>query len=193
MSRHDPSPLLPPEAERPWRLSVEDVYAMVEAGILSEEDRLELIVGEMIAMSPKNIRHEVLKNALVAFLVRRIPPSHQVWVETTVRLSADTFVEPDITVLAYQPGMSQVSADACALVIEVADASLAYDRFRKAPLYARYGIVEYWLVDARQDTITVHRDPGPAGYGSLSTHDAGSSVAPLFAPGLSVRLSEVLA
>jgi Uma2 family endonuclease len=181
-----------PATEQPWRLSVADVEAMVEAGILSEDDRVELIAGELVAMSARNIRHELVKNRLAILMNRLLPSPFEAWVESTVWLSPDTFVEPDITVLPVRTGMSRIAGPDCALIIEVADASLPYDSQRKAPLYARFGVTEFWLIDVRANRVSVHRAPEPSGFTDITTHAATAILNPVALPTLAIPLSDIL-
>jgi len=125
-----------------WRFTVADVEAMVEAGILDEDERVELIRGELVPMSPKGSRHEVLKAALNRHWQRVCPDDVQVTQETTFRLSDDTYLEPDFVVYPSDVGLVGIRGENVLLVVEVGDTSTRYDRGRKAKLYAQFGIRE---------------------------------------------------
>ncbi len=178
-------------AER-YKLSVDDVYAMFEAGILHPELRVELFDGELITMASKNMRHEVHKNRLSAFFVRKVKPPLEAWIETTVRLSEHTYVEPDISIIRFRGDMEKVIGTDCELLIEVADTSLPHDRDRKIPTYAAHHIREYWLINTQASEITVCRESDGAAWQDVQTVGYETAIAPLFDPELTVTLSEII-
>jgi Uma2 family endonuclease len=165
-----------------WRFTVADVEAMVAAGILDEDERVELIKGELVPMSPKGSRHEVLKAALNRHWQRVCPEDLQITPETTFRLSGDTYLEPDFVVYSSTVGLVGIKGENVLLVVEVADTSLRYDRGRKARLYAQFGIRELWAIDAVKMTTRVFRNPSPAGYGEVLDFKSSATVSPTFAP-----------
>jgi hypothetical protein len=149
------------------RFTREEYHRMVEVGILGQRDRIELIRGEIVEMSPIGRRHKAFVANLNRLLVVRLAGRAIVWVQSSIALAEDTEPEPDLVVL--RPGaLSYKERDAWAedvlLLIEVADSSLAYDRSTKLRLYAEAGIPEYWIVDCASEAIDVHRGPGPDGY-----------------------------
>jgi Uma2 family endonuclease len=175
-----------------WRFTVADVEAMVVAGILEEDDRVELIEGELVRMSPKGGRHEVLKIALNRHWQKVCPEGVQIAPETTFRLSDDTYLEPDFVVYPDGVGLTGIKGGNVLLVVEVADTSLRYDRGRKARLYAQFGIRELWSIDAVRMTTRVFRDPSPEGYSEPRDFKASETVKPLFAPKeLALRLDRL--
>ena len=149
--------------------TVKDVLRMVETGVLSRDERFELIGGEIVPMSPKGIHHEVLKQWLNETLVKSLPAHLQTIPETTFYLSEDTFIEPDFVVYSRDSGLQNLSPETCLLAIEVADSSLAYDLGRKASLYAEFGIGELWVFDVKARQATLHRAPVGDGYGKIET------------------------
>ena len=172
-----------------WRFTVAEVEAMVAAGILDEDERVELIGGELVRMSPKGSRHEVLKIALNRHWQRVCPEGVQIAQETTFRLSRDTYLEPDFVAYPDGVGLTGIEAGNVLLVVEVADSSLRYDRGRKARLYSQFGIRELWSIDAVKMTTRVFRSPSPDGYGDVRDAKASEEIAPLLAPGeLALRL-----
>jgi Uma2 family endonuclease len=160
-----------PRARRAF--SADDVRRMVEAGILSEDERVELIDGELIEMAAKGFAHDRIKTELAHTLSRTLSDDYRVRVESTLQLDATVLVEPDL--LVTRKDAAAVSAEGFAtipvlevlLLIEVAASSLGYDRGRKAGLYARYGVPEYWVIDANQRNAWIHREPGPSGYATV--------------------------
>jgi Uma2 family endonuclease len=175
-----------------WRFTVAEVEAMVRAGILDEDERVELIRGELVPMSPKGSRHELLKTALMRQWLKLAPDGVQVAQATTFRLSADTYLEPDFVVYPDEVGLAGIKGENVLLVVEVADTSTRYDRGRKAKLYAEFGVREFWAIDAVKMTTRVFRAPSPKGYGESRDFGAGETVAPLLAPEVfALRLDRV--
>jgi Uma2 family endonuclease len=142
-----------------FALTVDDVYKMVEAGILHEDDRVELIEGELVPMSPKGNRHEMLKAQLNIFFARHVPRGVTFVPETTFRLSERTYLEPDFVFYREEQPLAELNGPNALLVVEVADSSLSYDRGRKARLYASYGVRELWVIDAVKLVTFIYRDP----------------------------------
>lgn len=171
--------------------SVAEIEAMVRAGILDEDERFELIGGEVVPMSPKGNRHEVVKVALNLHWARMLPADIRFASETTFRLSADTYVEPDFVVYPKASGLAGLAAATALLVVEIADTSLGYDLGRKAALYAAFGVAELWVVDAVRLETCVHRDPAPNGYRSVAVVATDRRVVPTAVPTLAVVLSEL--
>ncbi len=174
------------------RFTVAEVEAMVAAGTMEEDERVELIGGELVPMSPKGNAHEVVKTAL-AERWYRLPRGHvDLAVATTLRLSEYTYLEPDVVIFPRASGIPGLAADNVLLVVEIADSSLQYDMGRKASLYASFGVRELWVIDAVWLTARVHRDPAPDGY--RETRDFGPSdrLAPRLAPdAFALRLDEL--
>ncbi len=155
------------------RFTVAEVEAMVAAGVMDEDERVELIGGELVPMSPKGNHHEVVKAALLDRWIRARPDEVRLVPETTFRLSEDTYLEPDVVIFPRATGIRGLTAANALLVVEIADSSLRYDIGRKAALYASFGIRELWVIDAVKLTARVFRDPSPEGY--RQTQDASAS------------------
>jgi Uma2 family endonuclease len=179
------------------KLDVDDYHRMGEAGILHEDDRVELIDGELIDMAPIGQDHAGTVDALNHSMVTAFAGRAIVRVQNPLRLDRFNEPQPDITILRpradfYRRGAVPGPADTL-LMIEVADTSLRYDRGVKLPLYARAGIAEVWIVDLRRRVVEVHRDPGPGGYAAVTTHGPADTVFPVLAPDIGVALRDVLA
>ena len=164
------------------RFTVAEVEAMVEAGILDEDERVELIGGELVPMSPKGSRHEVVKSALLDRWIRARPSDARLTPETTFRLSEDTYLEPDIVIYPRESGLLALSASNVLLVVEIADSSRRYDTGRKATLYAGFGIRELWVIDAVKMTTRVFWEPSEDGFVEKRDFRASNRLVPLFAP-----------
>ena len=164
------------------RFTVAEVEAMVEAGVMDEDERVELIGGELVPMSPKGSRHEVIKMALNDAWSRRRPEDCRLAPETTFRLSADTYLEPDFVIFDRATGLTGIKGENVLLVVEIADTSRRYDMGRKAKLYASFGVRELWVIDAVKMTTRVFRSPTAKGYGETRDYSASETVAPIVAP-----------
>jgi Uma2 family endonuclease len=171
--------------------TVADVERMVEAGILAEDDRVELIDGDLVTMSPKGIRHEILKVELNMHWARSLPAHLRFAPETTFRMSPNTYLEPDFVVFPRSQGLAGLSPATALLAVEVSDTSLGYDLGVKPRVYARFGVGELWVVDAVRLVVHVHRDPGPDGYGSIRVAPASELLVPFGAPELALRLADL--
>ena len=151
--------------------TVDEYYRMAEAGILGEDDRVELLDGEIVQMSPVGVPHsacvDLLTHALEA--VRRHAAT--IRIQSPVRLGEYSEPEPDVAVLRGEPrdyARRHPGPADTLLVVEVADTSLLYDRRRKVPAYARAGVPEAWLVDLPGGRVHVFRGPGADGYESAT-------------------------
>jgi Uma2 family endonuclease len=166
---------------------------MVAAGIFGPEDRVELLDGEIIEMSPEKSRHAAAVDLALEALRRAFGDGFVVRVQHPLALDDTSEPEPDLAVV---PGRARDYADAhprgAALVVEVADSSLDYDRTRKTAAYARAGIREYWIVNLVDRRLEVFRDPRAAAYESRLTFGAGDTLAPLAAAGSQVMVSDLL-
>ncbi len=179
------------EGLRRRAFTVAEIEAMVEAGIIAEDERFELIGGEAVPMSPKGLRHERLKTWLMRQLARQLPDTVAFTPETTFRLSPDTFLEPDFVLYDAATGLEGLNGATCLLAIEIADTSLDYDKGRKALIFAAFGIAELWVIDAVSRRTTVHREPTPTGYRRVVDMRPEDMLTALAVPGLSLRLADL--
>jgi Uma2 family endonuclease len=171
------------------RFTVAELDAMVEAGILDHDERIELIGGEVVPMSPKGNHHEVLKQALNIYWAKRLPDYLTFVPETTFRLTPDTYLEPDFVFYDNATGIRGLNQKTAHFVVEIADSSFAYGIGRKAALYANFGIPELWVIHSVQLETRIHREPSPMGYRFTLDLTPDHELVPAFAPGLAVTLS----
>jgi len=174
-----------------WRWTTDELIRMVEAGLLHPDERIELIGGEIVPMSPKGRRHEVVRDGLVRFWSRGQPVDVWVSVEPQFNLSDTTYTEPDVLVLPWSIKTYDLTGPEALLVVEVAETSLAYDTGGKAKIYASFGVREYWVVNAVTLETRVHRDPTSEGYASIVAQPATTTLTPHLVPALAVRLAEL--
>ena len=174
------------------RFTVAEVEAMVAAGVMEEDERVELIGGELVPMSPKGNHHEVVKTALLARWYRASPGDVLLTPETTFRLSEDTYLEPDVVIYPRTSGLRGLTGPGVLLVVEIADSSLRYDAGRKAALYASFGIRQLWVIDAVRLTTRVFTEPAADGYRDARDFGASDRLIPLIAPeAFALRLDEL--
>lgn len=184
------SPPRPREPER-RRFTGDEMEAMLRAGILHEEERVELIDGEIVALNAKGNRHEIVRTRLSKFWSKIALDALFVAPEPAFKLEQNNAPEPDIIIFPDTLQVPDVRGDTVLLVVEVSDTSLSYDLKIKAPLYARFGVREYWVIDADTRETHIHREPGPTGYPSRTTHSRTELLTPLLVPALAVRLSDL--
>jgi Uma2 family endonuclease len=178
------------------RFTVEEYHKMGEAGIFSEDDRVELIDGEVVEMTPIGWRHiwcvRQLNRIFVRFANGRVTSGerYEVAVLDPINLDKHGEPQPDL-VLLHNPPLGRLPGPAeVALVVEVADTSLGFDRDVKLPHYA--GIAEAWLVDLNSQTIEVHSGAGRGGYRKTTRYTRGDRVESATHPGLVFDANEAL-
>jgi Uma2 family endonuclease len=173
----------------PARLTVDEIYDLAAAGMLRENEHIELIEGEVVPMAAATASwHSIMEGKLNWALVRGLPGTARVYPAPSLTLSPDTLVEPDLLVVPRGTRMREIAGPDVLLLIEVADSSLPYDLRVKAPLYAQHGVRDYWVVDAVRQTIRIHRAPETGVYTDVEEYEAHDTVAPLLFPDLTIRL-----
>jgi Uma2 family endonuclease len=178
-----------------WRdrtgLTLADIDYLARTGAFTEFDRLELINGRLVEMSPKGVRHENVRNQLTYFLTGlSLPTPVFVSAEPQFNLADDLYRNPDILLHPKSIITSSVRGPTSMLVIEIADTSLKSDLDAKARIYAAHGVPEYWVINAWPLVTSVHRNPTLEGYGSVTEVQENSPLVPLLAPALTVQLDQ---
>lgn len=176
------------------RFTADEYQAMGRAGILRREDRVELIDGEVLAMSPAGPPHFGTVNRLNHLFVRRVGDAAIVQVQSPVRVDPYSEPEPDLALLQpradYYATAPATPADVL-LAIEVAQSTLAFDRTVKAGLYARSGIHEYWIVDVNGRTLIRHSDPVDGRYRHVAAVPPDTPFAPILLPSCVVTTQDI--
>jgi Uma2 family endonuclease len=177
------------------RFTVDEYDAMADAGILTEDDHVELIDGEIIQMAPIGSLHAACVSRLTHLLVAQGGEAVIVRVQNPVRISDLSEPEPDLAVLRrredfYARGHPR-PADTL-LIIEVAHTTLGYDREIKLPLYALAGIPEVWIVDVEGGVIEVYRAPEGSGFQHAETCGPRAVLRPSMLPGIAISADQVL-
>jgi Uma2 family endonuclease len=175
------------------RFTVHDYHRMGEAGILHEDDRVELIEGEIVEMAAIGTRHFSCVNRLTRLLVVNVGDEAIVSVQNPVRLNEHTEPQSDLAVIRPRDYRESLPMpEDLLLLIEVSDTTLAYDRGIKLPLYARAGIREVWIVDLPHETIERYTDPSTDGYRRVEQTRRGQTLESIALPGLTPGVDEVL-
>ena len=166
-------------ALEPYLLTVDDYHKMAAAGILTQDDRVELIEGQIIAMSPVGSRHAACVKRINQLLTQQAQDRALVSVQDPIYLGTHSEPEPDVALLRPRDDFyaeAHPGPDDVLLVIEVADTTVATDRRIKAPLYARSGIAEFWLVLLEDDFIEVYRRPAERGYKEMHRMERSDTI-----------------
>ena len=178
------------------RFTVDEYHRMGEVGIFSEDDRVELLAGEIVEMSPIGPLHAGTVGRLTALFSARLGGEVIVWIQNPLRLrTEDSEPQPDVALLRPRPDFytpAHPAAQDVYLIIEVADTSVEADREVKFPIYARAGVPEAWLLDVSTQRLEVHRHPTPDGYQDVCLLQRGESVAPQAFPDLVMTVDALL-
>jgi len=188
-------PTMPGELMTRHRLTVDDYHHMAESGILGLDDRVELIAGEVLDMSPIGSLHAALVRALARWLAEAAGPTAIVAVQDPIRLDDSSEPQPDIALVKLRPDFYAAAHPGPAdtlLIVEVAESSLAYDLGIKVPLYACHGIPEVWVIDATTRTTHRFRGPQPEGYSEQGIITLEEPLACLALPGEAKSLATIL-
>lgn len=175
--------------------TVAEYERMGEAGILSENDRVELVEGEIINMSPIGERHAACVARLTRFLTLSLQDIALVWAQNPIRLSDYSEPQPDVALLRARDdfyGNSLPTPDDVLLLIEVSDSTLEYDRQIKLPLYARAGVPEVWIINLVEGVIETYSQPSGDSYLAAKPFARGEVVQSSAVGALRVEASAVL-
>jgi Uma2 family endonuclease len=176
---------------RRHRFTADEYHRMGESGLFSEDDRVELIEGEIIEMTPIGSRHAGTVKRLIRLLSQAVEDRAIVAAQDPLRLSPRSEPQPDIALLRPRDDFYTTSHPGPAdvlLLVEVAEASLRYDREVKIPLYARHGIPAVWLVDLAGRELTAYERPASEGYQQTRVV---ADLAAVALPGLSDRVVDL--
>ena len=177
------------------RFTVDEYHCMGTAGILHEDDRVELVEGDIVEMSPIGDRHAGCVRYLLGWFNEQVRGRALVDVQNPIRLSQHLEPQPDVVLLRPRPDWyrrQHPAAEDILLLIEVADTSPAYDKGTKLPLYERAGIPEVWIVALEGERIEVYREPAGGRYRQVTVHERGSILAPGAFPDIGISCDEIL-
>lgn len=179
------------------RFTVQEFGQMVAAGVLTEDQRLELIQGEIVEMNPIGVRHANCVAKLTELLAPlALDRAALLWVQNPVRLGHETEVYPDVVLLRRRPNgyrEAHATGEDALLVVEVSDTTLGYDRSVKLRLYARAGVQEVWIVDVGGEQVFLYQEPTVEGYQLTRVRRRGDTVAPLAFAEHAIAVEDILA
>jgi Uma2 family endonuclease len=180
-------------AQQPRRWTREEYDRMVETGILGPEDRVELIAGEILTLSPQKSRHATGVQLAGDALQEVFGPGFVVRRQLPLALAADSEPEPDVAVVEGGPrDFRNAHPWTAVLIVEVAETSLVYDRTVKKALYAAAGIPEYWIVNLPDRVLEVYREPLGSDFRSRLVLRPDDTVSPRVRPEASLRAADLL-
>jgi Uma2 family endonuclease len=189
------SDLAPAPPSEPTCLTVERYLGLLEAGVLLEDDRVELLAGVIVAMTPSNPPHDTGVTRATYALVRAVADQAVVRTQCSLILGRYSLPEPDVAVVAGSLDDYETRhPETALLVVEVADSSLQQDRLTKSAIYAAAAIPEYWIVNLRGRVLEVMRDPDPARarYREVRTPRGDERVELVALPGVFVAVADLL-
>lgn len=175
--------------------NITEYYRMAAAGVFSEDDRVELIEGEIIEMNPIGSRHAACVGRLTEFLGQSISRKAIVWVQNPVQVNDYSEPLPDVALLKRRDDFyarANPQPSEVLLIIEVADSSVEYDRDIKIPLYAAAAIPEVWLVNLAQETIESYTQPVGGAYREIRIVKRGETIASKSIPALIINADAIL-
>jgi Uma2 family endonuclease len=177
-----------------------DYDRMIEAGIFAPGERVELIDGEILAMSPQNSPHSTGMSLTAETLRVAFSEGFHVRVQMPMALDSHSEPEPDLAVVRGSPrDYRDAHPSSALLVVEVADSTLAYDRDQKGSLYARAEIADYWILNLVERRLEMYRDPVSSpqarygwSYRSVQHYLAEEYISPLAAPRARIAVADLL-
>ncbi len=176
------------------RWSREEYDKMIEAGVFSPDERVELVEGDIIQMTAQNARHATAVRAAEEALRLAYRQGYDVRTQLPLAIGPDSEPEPDVAVVrGHWREYVNAHPTTALLVVEVADSSLDLDRRRKARVYAQASIPEYWIVNLADRVLEVHRDPrADVGYQSQQCLGADQAISPLASPLANIAVKDLI-
>ncbi len=179
----------------PHRFSADDYHRMEKAGILGDDDRVELVDGAIVEAAPVGGEHGMATGRIAVALAAAVGDRAMVRERRPVALGGTSEPEADVCVVRPQAGdfaERHPRPEDILLLVEIADTSVGFDDEVKGPLYAKAGVIETWIVDLSAGVVIVARDPQPCGYMDERRVGSGETVTPLMLPGAAVAVSDLV-
>jgi Uma2 family endonuclease len=175
--------------------TIDDYHRMLESGILSEDDRVELVEGEIIEMAAKGSHHAACVTHVTDLFYRHARQSAIIRVQDPIRIGTNSELEPDVALLKLRDDLyadSHPDGNDVLLVVEVSDTTIGYDRGVKLRLYAQANVPEVWIVNLSNDVIEVYSQPHAGKYKILTEARRGDSITVRTIPSLTVEAKDIL-
>jgi len=182
-------------APSPRRFTVEEYYKMAEAGVLGQDERVELIEGEIIVMSPQGPRHASSSSLATKWFVLHCSDRCTVRIQLPIHLDNSSEPEPDVVLAVLDEddyGDHHPAPKEILMVMEVSDSTLEFDRVRKSRTYAKAGIGQYCLLNVQSRELEDYRHPSEDGYRSKQTYSVDESFKLAAFPSISVNVADLL-
>lgn len=177
-----------------YRFGVAAYHRIIAANIFTEDEHIELINGELRLMPPINADHAGKNKRLNRLFSRLVQDRAIIAVQDPLTLPENSEPEPDLMLLRPRDNFyeqTHPTPEDTLLVVEIADTSLRYDRTIKVPLYAAHGIPELWLLNLKNRSLEIYRDPGPNGYRQLLLPERDTTIALLLLPEVHIHVAEL--
>lgn len=178
-----------PTQRRQWTKA--EYYQMADLGWFRDQ-RVELIAGEVLEMSPQRGPHAQAVGLAHYAIDRAFGPGFWVRVQLPLDLGAATEPEPDLAVVEGGPRDYPRHPRTALLLVEASDTSLDYDSLVKGEMYARAGIEDYWILDLVNRQVRVYRRPTTNGYAQMKIHEPGDAISPLASPSAQIAVDDLL-
>lgn len=175
--------------------TVADYYYLAEVGILDEDDRVELIDGEIVLMSPINVSHAACVKAFTREFYMTASEQAVISVQDPIHLSDNSEPQPDVVLLRPRDDLyaaSHPTPEDILLLVEVSDSTIDKDRNEKLPRYAESGVPEVWIASLPDNWVERYRNPGTDGYGEVRQFARGETISPRLLPNVQVNVNDIL-
>jgi Uma2 family endonuclease len=178
-----------------YEMSVEKYHQLIEAGIFSKNDKVELIEGRIVEMSPKGVLHATAMSRITRSMIRHFDEKAVIRIQDPILLNDKSEPEPDL-VLAQLPDVRYMlhhpKPEDIYLVMEVSDSTIAYDRKELAPWLAQNGVLQFCLLNIRGRELEDYREPGVDGYRAKRTYSEEESFSLTAFPEIAIKVSDLL-
>lgn len=176
-------------------LTVREYDQMIQSGVFGEDERIELIAGEIRNMSPIGSKHAACVNRLNMFLTMSLAKKAMISIQNPIKLSDLSEPQPDVALLRPRPDFYATGLPMptdVLLLIEVSDSTLDYDRIEKLPRYAQAGIPEVWLIDITNEVVEQYSRPRNNRYADATTLERGQTIQAHSMSELSIEVDQIL-
>lgn len=178
---------------RPLPLRVEDFLLLNDNGAFADYGKTELIDGAIVYMNSQHRPHARMKLQMWRKLdeaLRRVASELEALTEVTIAMPPHNAPEPDVVVTSEPEGDGPVPLETVRLIVEISDTTVSQDLNIKAPIYARHGVPEYWVLDRNGGRIVQHYSPGENGYAHVQSVSIGETMTSVALPGLSISTTD---
>ncbi|MEM7302332.1 MAG: Uma2 family endonuclease [Pseudomonadota bacterium] len=173
------------------QFTAELFFRMIDAGLFDDK-KVELIDGVLIELNPAKNDYGTALAYLTSAFISQIPSDLKGSIDVAIELNDGTVVGPDLTILPKSISSDDATGTDLLLAVEIANSSLNYDLRTKANLYSVHSVPELWVVDLPNRKLHIHREPASSGYQSVTALEWNEPASPLFAPDISLTLSEII-